>query len=112
MPKKKRTRKDKIQADQRRQTFPLPDRSGSAATVTSETEATPKAENASMNTFSLPTAYTSSKKKTVEHTAATTKTSAIQTSTYSYLRGDLMKTLFLTGSIIAVELCVYFFMMK
>lgn len=111
MPKKKRTREDKIQADKRRQSATQTVHLNKKAAVTREVENKPEAPAATSSTFSLPKEYGNAKSKTAAP-ASTTQTVAINTSAYNYLRGDLLKTTFLTTAIIAAELIIYFFMMK
>jgi hypothetical protein len=109
MPKKKRTKKDKIQTDQRRQTSPSLGHTAKAA-VTREVEKTPSVGEQTSGTFSLSKEYSGpTKRKTPMQTAQTV---AISTSAYSYLRSDLLKTTILTSAIVIAELVIYFFIMK
>jgi hypothetical protein len=109
MPKKKRTKKDKIQSDMRRQSSPALGHSSKAA-VTREVENTSSPSNNTSATFSLNEFGSQTKKKA--STPAPAKTVAINTGAYSYLQGDLLKTTILTSAIVAAELFIYFFIMK
>lgn len=113
MPKKKRTRKDKIQTDVRRQTTSATDLPKKSVSTTRENKEQSKQAEPSIGTFSLPQEYTkdSSEKAPVKKVQQV-KTATIDTSSYSYLRGDLLKTSFLTLTIVGAELFVYFFIMK
>ena len=112
MPKKKRTRKDKIQTDVRRQTTSATDLPKKSASTTRENKEQTKQAEPSIGTFSLPHEYTKDSKKAPVKSVQPIKTATIDTSSYSYLRGDLLKTSFLTLTIVGAELFVYFFIMK
>jgi hypothetical protein len=109
MPKKKRTRKDKIQTDLKRQSPTALSRSQSPAAVTREVEHRTEDAKPTTTTFSLPEKYQS---KTKVPTARQAQTVAINTSSYNYLRGDLLKTFVITTLIIGAELFIYLFIMK
>ena len=107
MPKKKKTREQKIQADMRRQSpVSKPQvRVSDQQKQTTPTEVTPQIQQA---TFSL------SKEYTPRHHPGTPKdlvqeSQAIHTNSYKYLAPDLIKTVFLTSSIIVAELLIKFF---
>lgn len=106
MPKKKRTRKDKIQADIKRQSTPSLAHPTRPVAVTREAKEPEKTKQTS-GSFSLPQRYTDQIK-----THPTTASAKISTSAYGYLQGDLLKTTVLTFSIIGAELLIYFMMMK
>jgi hypothetical protein len=113
MPKKKRTRKDKIHTDVRRQSTSSADFPKKSVSTTRENDEQSKQAEPSIGTFSLPQEYTqNAPKKTAVRANQTIKTVAVDTSSYSYLRGDLLKTTFLTLTIVGAELFVYFFIMK
>lgn len=109
MPKKKRTRKDKIQTDIKRQSPSALSRSQSTAAETREIAEEKQTVETTQSTFALPEKYQTKRKATPTIAA---KTVAINTNSYGYLRGDLVKTFVLTTLIIGVELFIYFFMMK
>lgn len=109
MPKKKRTRKDKIQTDTKRQSPSALSRSQSTAAETREIAEEKNPVEPTQNTFALPEKY-QTKRKSIP--TSTSQTVAINTNSYGYLRGDLVKTFVLTILIIGVELFIYFFMMK
>lgn len=91
MPKKKKTLKQKLQTDKRRQLTTV------SADHTEESVTSP--------TFSLPQDYiktTSAKRTTIKHTP--TQVTNIQTHEYKYLRRDLIKTSMLTTSIVVLEI--------
>ncbi len=107
MPKKKRTRQQKLQTDAKRQSTPRTHVNASAA-VTREVKE-PRSKETPSGTFSLPEKY-------IEQVATAThippKTVTIATAEYGYLRGDLLKTTLLTFGIVAIELIVHFFVMN
>lgn len=92
MPKKKRTRKEKLQSDMRRQT--------PRATV-------PQPQETIATTYSVSEMLTPSPKVTSPESIM--KQQTIITSDYAYLNRDLLKTTLLTGTIVALELFIYFF---
>ena len=107
MPKKKKTLKQKLKAEQRRQ-FPTPDSSSVENSVIENHAQIPTEQ-----TFSLPQSYLDNSHKAKQKTAAMiqnarAQTLSIATHEYKYLGRDLAKTLFLTGSIIIVELVLRF----
>lgn len=111
MPKKKRTRKDKIQADIKRQSpSKLAHPNKPSVSISRETTEVNKVEETAIGTFSLPKGYQKPSQKPVS--IQTPQDVTISTNAYSYLRGDLLKTLFITTVIIAVELLIYFNLMK
>jgi len=80
MPKKKKTRKQKIQADSRH---------------TTESAALPSEQ---IQTYSV------AKKEVISPKVTSSSTTTIATSDYRYLSKDLLKTVLLTISIIIIEL--------
>jgi hypothetical protein len=89
MPKKKKTRKQKMQSDQRRQT------------ITISAQPIPNHEKIERETPSPTTTVAPTAKPIVRH--------AILTGEYQYLSGDLLKTAVLTCSIVLAELLIHFF---
>lgn len=83
MPKKKKTREQKISADKRRK-IEIP-----------SAKSTPPAITHSYNSEVIPTAQ------------PTTKVTAITTNDYAYLVSDLIKTVLLTTGIIIAEYVLY-----
>lgn len=96
MPKKKKTRKEKILSDQRRQTHQA---AGTSPSVTS----TPRGMNDLLTSDQPNTTVAFATPK-----STSTAQHAISTIDYKYLPGDLMKTAILTGSIIVIELVIKF----
>lgn len=90
MPKKKRTRKQKIQADLRQHT-------DSAVVNTPVQEQTYSVENITITPVAKP-------QKSQNKSGNT-----IVTNDYTYLRADLWKTTLLTGFIVFIELFIKFF---
>lgn len=82
MPKKKKTREQKILADKRR-----------------------NVENQSLYTFTSPLSQAPKK----QSANTTPKAATISTASYKYLAGDLRKTLLLTFFIMVAELLIYYF---
>lgn len=113
MAKKKRTRKDKIQTDLRRDTSPVATKSRSTVAKSSPRTTKPEAAEQAGNTFSLPQEYVAKiGREAVAEAVSSPQTVSINTSAYKYLRGDLFKTLTLTTLIITAELFIFFFWMK
>lgn len=86
MPKMRKTRKEKMLADQRHTTYtysPIPSANSERAATATKTHANP--------TTSLP------------HTPTHTK---VVTSDYKYISGDLLKTIILTSAIIVAEILI------
>ncbi len=107
MPKKKRTRQQKIQADVKREPTPRSHVNVKSA-VTREVKEQ-RAEAVSSGTFSLPEQFI---KQAATATHVPPKTVTIATAEYSYLRGDLLKTTFLTLGIVVIQLVIHFFVMN
>lgn len=105
MPKKTKTLKQKKQADQRRQVSPESSSAkASSAKKTTHISQTMATTHVHQTTFSLPTtAIKPSIHKTPVHASQAT-TIAIDTSDYSYLGKDLLKTGLLTIGIVVAEL--------
>ncbi len=85
MPKKKRTLKQKVQSDVRRH---------STHTMTHH--------ESDGQTFSLPQSYFTPTQKI----PATPRVTTIATNEYRYLGRDLFKTMFLTGTIVLIEILI------
>jgi len=104
MPKKKKTLKQKLKTEQRRQ-FPSIDSSLQDHSVAEDAVSPDLKEQ----TFSLPHSYTGNTVKTTRKVISTPmQATTIATNEYKYLGRDLLKTLFLTSSIIIVELVLRF----
>ena len=82
MPKLKKTRKQKIMADRRRET-----------------------NSTTLYSFTSQRLTEQPKQTILSKTAGT-----ISTSSYQYLSGDLRKTLLFTGFVVLAELALYFFL--
>lgn len=108
MPKKKRTRKEKIQADVKHQTSPSLAHPTRSAAVSREAKEPVEKTEETNGTISLPQKYAAapSRKSTTQRPAE------INTSAYSYIRGDLLKTTVLTILIIGAEIIIYFTWLK
>jgi hypothetical protein len=102
MPKKKKTLKQKMQADQRR------DVTKSVTTSHEPSPSTAANPAASGVSFSIPAAHT---KKHNERPVAQPRTTAIaiDTNEYTYLSKDLIKTSVLSLLIVVAELAIKFF---
>lgn len=85
MPKRKKTRKEKIVADVRRETNPVP-------------------------VYTVPAIVLTKKSSVPQHTTHTAKPVTIATTDYHYLSKDLLKTGIFTGVIVALELVLHFFL--
>ncbi len=109
MPKKKRTRQQKIQTDVKRQSPSPRTHVTSSAAVTREVKESRNEASEALGTFSLPQKYL---QQAATATHVPPKAVAITTSEYGYLRGDLLKTTLLTFGIIALELVIHFFVMN
>lgn len=113
MAKKKRTRKDKMQTDLRREASTTSSTKRRTVAKSSRQTAKPKAAEQAGNTFSLPQEYVANiGREAALEAVGTPQNVSINTSAYRYLRGDLLKTMTLTTLIIASELFIYFFWMK
>ncbi len=105
MPKKKRTRKQKIQTSQRHVDH---DVAVTNEPLQQDNQESPRQENAvSGVSFSLPTSYTHKKQPSTIPTTHTT-TATITTNDYGYLRKDLLKTGLLTVAIVVTECLIRF----
>jgi hypothetical protein len=107
MPKKRKTRNQKISSEQKRQivheTVLSVDSSSNKTTQSIQQETA----NQGM-TFSLPTNYHST--QTVQKEKKTTSAvTSISTSEYGYLGKDLMRTALLSGAIVIAELLIRLF---
>lgn len=103
MPKKKKTLKQKMQADQRRQP---------TTAVRTSSENSPQtipqpAHTSASTSFSLPTTH--AKKHRESREQARTTAIAIDTNEYAYLSKDILKTTLLTSLIVIAELVMKFF---
>ncbi|MGH7203897.1 MAG: hypothetical protein ACREHC_05630 [Candidatus Levyibacteriota bacterium] len=110
MPKKKKTLKQKMQADQLRQGNPKvvtspPTPEPLHAAASGQEQRSPETQS---GMFSLPTDYSKKHKETVKPHSMPVSTIAISTNEYSYLSKDLLKTGFLTIIIVLAELVIKF----
>ncbi len=112
MPKKKKTRKQKLQADARRQMIPSVSSSSTPVLPAQEPTQPQETNERSESTFSLPKSYTTksppTKKLHEEKIHTSTQTVSIATHGYQYLAHDLRKTAFLTSAIVVAELLIRF----
>ena len=105
MPKKRKTRKQKVLIDQKRQTvYQTP------AVIISQKEETPQSSQAtamSEVTFSLSqTAAVKDSSQMQTKPKALTKTVVVSTEGYGYLGIDLLKTAIVTGAIAITEIII------
>ena len=110
MPKKKKTRKQKILTEQR-QNLKYHDLSSSSEMVSHEKKSvkTPAQEDTSGSfSVSLPQSYAAVNHK--ESFVKTAGAATINTSEYGYLKKDLVKTAILTVLILVAEMLIHFFM--
>jgi hypothetical protein len=109
MPKKKKTRKQKMQTDQRRQmTQQLSPSQASVQTPVHADNEPQEATESHAGTFSLPKSFTFTSAKKTQAVAAPQQRTAIITNEYHYIGTDLLKTVLLTASIIIAELVIRF----
>ncbi len=102
MPKKRKTRKDKILTEQKRQVVQT-----ITSMESSQKETTPLTQQSATQqglTFSLPTNYKQSNTK--KETVSPIKTVAISTADYGYLGKDLIKTTLISSAVILAELLI------
>ena len=106
MPKKRKTRKEKLLHDKKK----LAVHEIAPSEVTSTKSQTPAAhqEAATSGTFSLPV-VTEKPQSTPDKIKQTTPTVSISTGEYGYLGTDLMRTALLTGAIVFAELLIRLF---
>ena len=111
MPKKKKTRQQKMQADVRRKTSSEMPSAPTPSQVMRNAEPIQKPAEMTPGTFSLPEKYLSSKavKTTKKESLVTVSETDIDTKQYKYLRPDLVKTISLTSIIIVAELVIRHF---
>lgn len=108
MPKKQKTRKQKLQADQRKKlSVSTPAvtkavKSRKQISVPSSEEKTPR------DSYTLPT--TSVQAHPAESATVPRQTTTIITKGYNYLRTDLRKTTVVTSTIVLALLLIYFFL--
>jgi hypothetical protein len=110
MPKKKKTLKQKMQTDQRRQSDPkvLTSPNASNNTLPTASGHVERPTETASGMFSLPTDYSKKNKETVATRTAQASAITISTNEYSYLGKDLLKTGFLTIIIVLAELVIKF----
>lgn len=107
MPKKKRTRKQKIQADQKRQvSYHKTSEPSSQKAPSPSIPTNAPAEESQPVSFSLPTSLNNTPSTNTKLHTTSEVTNVITTSEYTYLRKDLVKTALLTGTIVFVELLI------
>lgn len=105
MPKLKKTRKQKMKTDQRRQvssSMTTPSKSVEKATP-EKTQQTPERQS---GTYSLSDSFSVKTKASAKQPIHQER--AVSTNEYKYLRGDLWKTIFLTSAIVVTELVIRF----
>ncbi len=110
MPKKKKTLKQKMQADQRRQGNPkvvtsLITPEHLQATASEHAQRSPETQS---GMFALPTDYSKKHKEAMRSTITPASTITISTNEYDYLSKDLLKTGFVTIVIVLAELMIKF----
>ena len=105
MPKKRKTRKEKLHHDQKRQTV---HESSASVVSSSKTEAQKQESITPGMTFSLPETQKQST-QTPPKTKQSAEPITIAHSEYGYLSNDLMRTALLTGAIIFAELFIKLF---
>ena len=106
MPKTRKTRKQKMQHDQKKVTVHDMTPSGISSPKT-ETPVT-KQTSESTGTYSLPTAETKPQTTTTK-AKDITPVVTVSSSEYGYLSNDLMRTALLTGAIVFAELLIRLF---
>ena|SRR5581483_2719391 len=101
MPKKRKTRKQKILSEQKRVTV----HEVTPATESHSVTTSGHHETAAVQgtTFSLPTNYTQTHKTQEKKSSASV---AISTNDYGYLGNDLIRTALLSGAIVIAELLI------
>lgn len=105
MPKKKRTRKQKIQTSQRHVDH---DVMTTTEPLQANSQESTKQENAATGvSFSLPTSYHHKQASPISSTHTATA-AAITTNDYGYLRKDLLKTGIVTAVIVTMECLMLF----
>ena len=106
MPKTRKTRKQKMQRDQKRPTVHdmTPPEVSSSRTQTHQAEQTPVATE----TYSLSTNETKTPTVTAKAKETASKVT-VSTTEYGYLSNDLMRTALLTGAIVLAELVIRMF---
>lgn len=105
MPKLKKTRKQKMKTDQRRQvstSMASPSKSVEKAAPERAQQAPERRDG----TYSLSDSFAVKTKASTKQTLQ--KETTVDTNEYKYLRGDLWKTLFLTSAIVVTELVIRF----
>jgi|ERR1700722_3848171 len=103
MPKKRKTRKEKILTGQKKQVV----QNITPSIELSQRDSTPRTQQSTMSqemTFSLPTHYKHSNEK--RETVSPAKTVAISTADYSYLGKDLIRTTLISSAVILAELLI------
>lgn len=106
MPKKRKTRKQKITVDQKQKMVHESvsyESSSPSNAVTQIAHSTNAETNTQEVTFSLPTNDTSSVQKESRYSVAQV---AISTDDYGYLGKDLVRTVLLSGAIVLAELLI------
>jgi hypothetical protein len=109
MPKTRKTRKQKIQHDQKKPAVHdmTPSEVSSSRSQAHQTEQTPVATE----TYSLPTNETKTPTATVKAKETPLKVT-VSTTEYGYLSNDLMRTALLTGAIVFAELVIRMFVVR
>ena len=110
MPKKRKTRKEKILTDQKKpivQGIESTTTSHNAMNIPSSPAKMQKADIQDGPTFSLPSSYIA--KHEQPKTTISSRAVVISTNEYTYLAKDLKKTALLTGAIFIIEILLRFF---
>jgi hypothetical protein len=108
MPKRRKTRKDKMLLDQKRQTV----HESTPSVVSSPQTETHQQKEESVATGSMTFSLPETQHKTSEvaqKPKAVTETITVSTNEYGYLSNDLMRTALLTGAIVFAELVIKLF---
>ena len=106
MPKKRKTRKEKVLNEQKRQVV----QNITPSMEVSQRSTTPLAQQstpAQGMTFSLPSSYNRSNAK--KEIVSPVKTTIISTADYGYLGKDLIRTTLISGAIVLAELLIRLF---
>jgi hypothetical protein len=106
MPKKRKTRKEKILNGQKRQVI----QNITPSMEVSQRSTTPLAQQSAPTqgmTFSLPSSYSHNNAK--KEIVSPVKTTIISTADYGYLGKDLIRTILISGAIVLAELLIRLF---
>ena len=110
MPKKRKTRKEKILNDKKSRVVPE-STSPIASSPQNETQQQKQEPVSAGMTFSLPQIKNETS-KVPQKTKQSSGTITVSTSDYGYLSNDLMRTALLTGAIVFAELIIKLFIVR